>query len=133
MASPCWKSTPTLSSRGTRAASRGASPRASLAQDPSDAGAQAVARKLANFYNSQSKLYAGYRLPEMAPLEQYEAVAFSAPAWALLKVLGDPKAAQYESDVKRLRAYGGLAKGYYGDTTLLLAGLQLTKPAWMKK
>lgn len=106
---------------------------ARLAQDPSDAGAQAVARKLANFYNSQSKLYAGYRLPEMAPLEQYEAVAFSAPAWALLKVLGDPKAAQYESDVKRLRAYGGLAKGYYGDTTLLLAGLQLTKPAWMKK
>ena len=69
----------------------------------------------------------------MTPLEQYEAVAFSAPAWALLKAMGDPKANMYAEDVKRLRNYGGLAKGYYGDSTLLLAGLQLSKPAWMKK
>jgi len=76
--------------------------------------------------------YAGYKLPEMQPLETYEAVAFAAPAWALLKALGDPKAAQYENDVRRLRSMGGLARGYYGDSTALLAGLQLTKPAWKK-
>jgi hypothetical protein len=106
---------------------------ARVAQDPSDEAAQANARKLANFFTSQSKLNAGYRLPEMTPLEQYEAVAFSAPAWALLKVMGDPKAQMYADDVKRLRNIGGLARSYYGDTTLLLAGLQLQKPAWMKK
>jgi endoglucanase len=105
---------------------------ARLVEDPSDQRARALAQRLASFYQSRTKLNAGYRLPTLEPLVDFEAVAFSAPAWALLKALGDPKASQYEADVRRLRSYGGLAKSYYGDSTLLLAGLQLSKPFWRK-